>query len=36
MKIIDIASEVGYDSTMSFYNAFKKYFNCLPKEMRNK
>lgn len=36
MKIIDIASAVGYDSNMSFYNAFKKHFGCLPNELRKR
>ena len=34
-KIIDLAIKYGYDSSISFSRAFKKYFNMTPSECRN-
>ena len=35
IKIIDLAIKYGYDSSISFSRAFKKYFNITPSECRN-
>ena len=36
LSISEIASRVGYNSLPCFYLAFKKQFNCLPKDYKNK
>ena len=36
MKILDIASFVGYDSLSGFYSAFKKQYGDLPLNIRKK
>ena len=33
-NISDIASDVGYNTSKGFYNAFKEYYGCLPSEYR--
>lgn len=35
-SITEIALKYGYSSNSSFCRTFKKYFNCLPKETKNK
>lgn len=34
--VAEIAGEVGYNASKGFYNAFKKYYGCLPTEYRKK
>jgi len=34
--VAEIAGEVGYNVSKGFYNAFKKYYGCLPTEYRKK
>lgn len=36
MTILEIASQVGYNSIKGFYKYFKKQYNCLPTEYRKK
>ncbi len=36
MTILEIASQVGYNSIKGFYAYFKKQFNCLPTEYRKR
>lgn len=36
MKILEIASRVGYNSINGFYSAFKKQYGCLPLSYRKK
>lgn len=40
MKIADVALDVGFNTIVAFYNAFKKYTNLTPdqykKEVKNK
>lgn len=35
-KILQVASDMGYNATKGFYKAFKKHYGCLPGEYRKK